>query len=141
MNNFMNNHKLVNGKLLQTNKKFSQLKQKQKERIITWIKKEIQSYYEENGCFPKGGIQNKVVIDKVYKKINSSGIWIPYYELQKYFVRTKTHLQNKVLKLFENGITNENNDYYLIALYVIICIMLFMKYFYLGECYETGREA
>lgn len=106
----MKNHKIVNGRLLQTNKQFSQLKQKQKDKIITCIKNELRSYYEENGRFPKGGRQNEVVIDKVYDKINSAGIWIPYYEIEKYFIRRKSHLQNKVLRSYENGITNENNN-------------------------------
>lgn len=33
----MKNHKMVNGKLLQTNKSFSQLKEKQKIKINGWL--------------------------------------------------------------------------------------------------------
>ena len=33
----MKNHVKVNGRLIQENKKYSQLKQKQKEKIINWL--------------------------------------------------------------------------------------------------------
>lgn len=39
----MSNHKMVNGKLLQMNKPYSQLKQKQKEKIGNWMYEEFQS--------------------------------------------------------------------------------------------------
>ena len=39
------NHKIVNGKLLQTDKRFSQLKMKQKEKIYNWMYEETLHYY------------------------------------------------------------------------------------------------
>lgn len=41
----MKNHLRVNGQLLQTNKKYSALKQKQKEQINQWLKVETEAYY------------------------------------------------------------------------------------------------
>ena len=35
------NHKMIDGRLLQTNKKYSQLKMKQKEKIAEWMYEKI----------------------------------------------------------------------------------------------------
>lgn len=42
----MKNHKVVDGHLLQTNKKYSHLKLKQKNRIAEWMYQETKEYYE-----------------------------------------------------------------------------------------------
>ncbi len=44
----MKNHITVNGKLLQTNKKFTQLKSSQKEKINLWLYEEYSRFWEEN---------------------------------------------------------------------------------------------
>lgn len=48
----MKNHIKVNGKILQTNKKFSHLKLKQKEFIHELMYEEYKKYYEENEKMP-----------------------------------------------------------------------------------------
>lgn len=50
----MKNHQLVNGKLLQTNKKFSHLKRKQKEQISQWLYEAYRSNFLANGKPPAG---------------------------------------------------------------------------------------
>ncbi|WOA66580.1 hypothetical protein RVY75_28565 (plasmid) [Bacillus mycoides] len=40
----MKNHKKVNGKILQTNKKWSPLKRKQKEHISNWLRREYTQF-------------------------------------------------------------------------------------------------
>ena len=47
------NHKMIDGKLLQTDKKYSNLKMKQKENINLWIAEEIRAYYKLNGKMPR----------------------------------------------------------------------------------------
>jgi len=42
----------VGGKLVQTNKKFSQLKEKQKSFIAEWFYIEYDSFYKNNNKFP-----------------------------------------------------------------------------------------
>lgn len=41
----MKNHEMVDGKLLQTNKKYSQLKQKQKDKIAVWMYEETRNMF------------------------------------------------------------------------------------------------
>ena len=48
----MKNHEWVDGKLLQTNKKYSHLKQKQKERIYQWMYDAYKSVYKKSGKYP-----------------------------------------------------------------------------------------
>ena len=50
----MKNHVKVDGKLLQTNKKYSQLKVSQKEKIAEWLFQETNAYYACNGIYPAG---------------------------------------------------------------------------------------
>ena len=45
----MKNHEWVDGKLLQTNKKYSHLKHKQKERIYQWMYDAYKSAYKKSG--------------------------------------------------------------------------------------------
>ena len=42
---YMKNHVWVDGQLRQTNKQFSDLKQKQKEQITQWMKEETEAFY------------------------------------------------------------------------------------------------
>ena len=62
------NHKLIDGKLLQVDKKYSSLKTKQKDAIAQWMFEETKAYYEEHKRFPKGK-DNDEVNWKVYEKI------------------------------------------------------------------------
>ena len=42
------NHKMIDGRLLQTNKKYSQLKIKQKEKIAEWMFQATRDYLPKN---------------------------------------------------------------------------------------------
>ena len=46
------NHKMIDGRLLQTNKKYSQLKMKQKEKIAEWMFQATRDYYMKKCTFP-----------------------------------------------------------------------------------------
>ena len=46
------NHKMIDGRLLQTNKKYSQLKMKQKEKIAEWMFQATRGYYMKKCTFP-----------------------------------------------------------------------------------------
>ena len=78
------NHKMIDGKLLQTDKKYSHLKLKQKEKIAEWMYLETKAYYEKNYTFP-GDKQIGDVISKVYDRITDADIWIPYGEVVKHY--------------------------------------------------------
>lgn len=92
------NHEYVEGKLLQTNKKFSQLKMKQKEFISALIKDEFRRYYELNKEFPVKKSDKEEVIQNIYDKINEREIWIPFGEFKKFFISKQTRIKNKILK-------------------------------------------
>lgn len=81
----MKNHIKVNGKLLQTNKRFSQLKQCQRD----WIREELYHLYlnkmkETHTTKKLLPNQRDEVISSLYEKIQQRGIWIPYHEIERY---------------------------------------------------------
>jgi hypothetical protein len=74
------NHVRVNGTLLQTNKKWSHLKQKQREWIYETTRSVHKDYLEKNNRLPmKAG--KKSLIDVIVSKTDERGIWLPSYEL------------------------------------------------------------
>ena len=58
------NHKMIDGKLLQTDKKYSHLKLKQKEKIAEWMYLETKAYYEKTIHFP--GISKSGMLSQKY---------------------------------------------------------------------------
>ena len=79
------NHKMVDGRLLQTDKKYSNLKMAQKEKINRWINEEICRYYKETGILPRKDKEFQTVLNRLYERIENAGIWIPYGEIYKRF--------------------------------------------------------
>ena len=59
------NHKMVDVRLLQMDKRYSNLKQGQKEKIDIWINEEIRSFYKEQGILPREPEQLQLVLDKL----------------------------------------------------------------------------
>ena len=51
------NHKMIDGRLLQTNKKYSQLKMKQKEKIAEWMFQVTRDYYMKKLKMQKSGFR------------------------------------------------------------------------------------
>lgn len=90
------NHKMVDGKLFQTDKKYSNLKMKQKENINLWIGEEIRSYYKEHGKMPRKEQEFQTVIDKLYDRIEKADIWIPYGEIHKRFFGSRMSRIDKI---------------------------------------------
>jgi hypothetical protein len=75
------NHVRVNGTLLQTNKKWSQLKQKQRDWIYGIIRSEHKRFVEENNRLPmKAG--KKKLITTIKARINENNIWLPTDEME-----------------------------------------------------------
>jgi len=90
----MKNHEWIDGKLLQTNKKYSQLKLKQKEKIYEWMYAAFRDVFQQNGRFP-GQKQDEVILDKVMDIIRAAEIWIPEYEVEKHYRGTKSKLYKR----------------------------------------------
>ena len=71
-------HIKIDGMLIRTDKQFRHLKNSQKEKISNWL-------YDE--------------YKNAYNKIEECGIWIPYYEVEKYYCSKK----NKYYKRYEKA--------------------------------------
>jgi hypothetical protein len=81
----LRNHIKVDGKLLQTNKRFSQLKNSQKEWIATELYKIYHNMMKESRTTRKlpPNLRDKV-ISTLYVQSQNRQIWIPYGEVKKY---------------------------------------------------------
>lgn len=88
-------HKQVDGKLLQMNKTFNNLKMKQKDKITGWVYEEYKKYVVENEKIPNVSADWQI-IDTVLGKIEEAGIWIPDSEIINYYHRKKPHLQKRL---------------------------------------------
>ena len=99
------NHKMINGKLLQTDKRFSQLKEKQKEKISNWLYDEYKRVYDRVGQPPDSRCNDKI-LDAAYAKIEEAEIWIPYDEVRKYFFSKN----NAYRKRYDKAKTTESED-------------------------------
>ena len=95
------NHRLIDGRLLQLDKKYSGLKNKQKDAIAKWLFEETRAYYEEHKRFPEGK-DNDEVIQKVYEKTEEREIWIPYDEVYEHYLKKKNKINKRVLESFEH---------------------------------------
>jgi len=91
------NHQVVNGRLLQTDKRFSQLKQRQKEKIHEWLYEEYRTIYQKIEK-PPDSRHNDTILWNVYGKIEKAEIWIPFGEVQKYFYSKKNKFRNRYEK-------------------------------------------
>ena len=91
----MKNHEWIDGRLLQTNKKYSQLKLKQKERIHEWMYTAFRDSYKKAGKYP-GKREDEDILDAVMQKIISADIWIPEYEVEKHYRKIKNNLNNGI---------------------------------------------
>ena len=91
----MKNHEWVGGKLLQTNKKYSHLKQKQKEKIYQWMYEAYRSKYQELGKFPDTRNDDDI-LSRVMDKIEVAEIWIPYGEVSKHYQSIRQNLRKRL---------------------------------------------
>lgn len=96
----MKNHELVNGRLLQKNKPFSQLKQSQKEQIAQWMYEAYRSV-----CLNPDNTLNKeddtAVIAIIMQRIEEKEIRIPEHEIVKHYRSKKFHLRKRLNKELE----------------------------------------
>lgn len=86
----MKNHEWVDGRLLQTNKKWSHLKERQKTWIYETAKKEYGRFVAERGKQPVHG-SKKALIERIYDQITERGIWIPFGEVSRVLSRRIAH--------------------------------------------------
>lgn len=89
------NHEIINQQLLQTDKKYSGLKSKQKDKIAEWMYLETRTYYEKNYVFPDDSHADEVVA-AVYDRIEKANIWIPYSEVARHYKKKRADIQKRV---------------------------------------------
>lgn len=92
------NHIKSDGQLIRTDKRFSDLKNSQKEKISNWLYDEYKKCYDRIEKYSDSR-RNDEIVSTVYEKIEECGIWIPYYEVEKYYCSKK----NKYRKRYENA--------------------------------------
>ena len=88
-------HKKIDGQLLQLNKKFSDLKMKQKDKITGWVYEEYRKYVTEYDKVPDL-LADEQIVEVVIDKINEAQIWIPEGEIYDYYRRKKPQLQRRL---------------------------------------------
>jgi hypothetical protein len=99
------NHEWVGGQLLQTNKKWSHLKQQQKIWIQQVTAEEHAAYIAAHDRLPmKKG--KEAVLGKVHDRVNERGIWIPYGE----FAANVGKMIDRLNRKRNNNSNNNNND-------------------------------
>jgi hypothetical protein len=103
------NHVYENGRLIQTNKKFSALKQKQKE----WITNELRQRYISAINYPYTKLRSKKrdqILDEVYDLIQKKEIWIPYDEVEKHYFSKIPSFIRKNKKIVEETIAGGSQN-------------------------------
>ena len=91
----MKNHEWIDGKLLQTNKKYSHLKQKQKEKIYQWMYEACREKYHELGKYPETRDDDDILF-RVMENIEKEEIWIPYGEVSKHYQSIRQNLRKRL---------------------------------------------
>ena len=115
----MKNHEWVDGKLLQTNKKYSQLKLKQKEKIYQWMYEAYRDKYREFGKYPdRKDIDD--ILEPVMERIDEAEIWIPYGEVRKHFKGCMTQLRKR-LNRENRTVPDENNTIEPLSVVFSVC--------------------
>ena len=91
----MKNHRWSDGKLLQTNKKYSHLKLKQKEKIHQWMYDAYKAAYQRLGKYPDTADDEEILQD-VMDRISEADIWIPYGEVAKHYRSIRGNLRKRL---------------------------------------------
>ena len=69
------NHQMIDGRLLQIDKRFSALKEKQKAKIAEWFYEAYSKCYVDFGKIP-GKQEDDIILGYVFQKIDEAQIWI-----------------------------------------------------------------
>lgn len=100
------NHKLVDGKLLQMNKQFRDLKRSQQEKINGWLFQEYRRLWMEDGREPQK--KKDEIVHKVMELIHEAQIWIPETEVRKYFSGRVSRYRKRIHRELQQQPQGEN---------------------------------
>lgn len=73
------------------NKKYKELKQKQKARIADFMYQETKSFFDHNGQMPVTPEDCEAVTKRVYSRVTGLGIQIPYEEVYQAYRKKRAH--------------------------------------------------
>ncbi len=85
----MSKHIIVDGKLLQVDKSYSQLKNKQKMKIADWMYEAYKKQISE-------GISNEKAVWYVREKIDEAQIWVPNFNIEKKYNSMKGRFKKRI---------------------------------------------
>lgn len=97
------NHIITASGVLRTDKQFSHLKTKQKEKINMWLYEEYALIYDKNKL-PPDSRYNDEILFKVQGKIEKAGIWLPFCELKNFFTAGKISLEKNLKRQMKTKI-------------------------------------
>ena len=100
------NHIMTDRGLIQTNKKFSALKERQKMKIAEWLYEAYRKCYLGSGEIPQEE-KDSEVLSYVFKQIEDAGIWIPDGEVYRYYCSRKTKLLKRLKKEFSDDFAEQ----------------------------------
>lgn len=83
-------------RILNPNKKYKELKQKQKAKISGFMYQETSRYLEENQRMPVSEQECEVVVQRVYDRISGLGFWIPYEEVYQQYRKKRLHYEKRL---------------------------------------------
>lgn len=86
----MSKHKMVNGKLIQMNKTYKNLKNRQKNKIAGWMYEAYKRQVNEK-------LTNEEALEYVLDKINKAEIWIPEHEIEKKYYSKKNQFKKRLV--------------------------------------------
>ncbi len=98
-----NHHSLAYKMRAKPNKTYKELKQKQKAKIGEWAFQSTCEYYREHGKMPEGDAAEKIAA-RVYDKVKSAAIWVPYDEFYKAFLHKLPRYEARIA---EQGLPEE----------------------------------
>ena len=78
------------------NKKYKDLKQKQKEKISNWMFREVCEFYRIHNRIPTED-EVGILAETVYEKIKSAAIWLPYDEFLTIFQKKLDRFHERIM--------------------------------------------
>ena len=85
----MSKHRMVDGRLLQMNKRYGQLKQNQKQKISGWMYEAYRKQTAEN-------LSDEEALQLVFELIEDAKIWIPEHEIVSRYRAKKTQFRKRL---------------------------------------------
>ena len=93
----VNHHSLAYKMQARPNKTYKDLKQKQKAKISDWMFRSVCEYYEDHGEMP-GEEAAAEITARIYDKIKSLAIWVPYDEVHRVFLSKLPRYEARIME-------------------------------------------